>query len=403
MTSHPDDYPDLGSLVELREQLTLFRECSYDHSFLAANVELLQKVLLRGINTEAVFHEGVETLFAVTPFIYRLADQSAWQNITWDALIGALNLKDGTMQTKLLNVLSRFHMLEGKHELARQNVERALARAQEAQDDMALLWAYIRFFELLVYQPADFSRHEVIEQVLALAEKVNQPRSNVSLHYALAHFYNRWEDYERALGHGEMAYTYSRLYRDNQAMTRAAFLLVGICRANASLATRHFVKVAEALDETKLSVFDQVTILVQQSALYYEMGKPRAAADGYQDAIDLLKHIDRPVHLAACLQGQALAQIRLREFDKAQQNLEYAGEIWQKHGSAHEHANYRFTQGYLEAWRGNRKFALRLLHDALKLADEIVQPAARSNMQTAIREFIEQVEAGNLDDSHRLE
>jgi tetratricopeptide (TPR) repeat protein len=402
MDQSTNGYHDLGSLAYLREQLILFRACGDDHRSLAKSQDLLQKVISRSLNTDAAFHEGVATLLAVAPFIYRHDNQAVWQRLTWDALIGALNLKDGALQAQIMNVMSRFHMLEGKHQLARKNIETALARAREENNELALLWAYIRFFELLVYQPADFSRQEVVKKVLALAEKVHHPRTSTALHSALAHFYNRWGDYERALGHGQMAYALARQQRSNQEMIKAAYLLVGICRMSACPAAQHFLKVADAIDETRLSLIDQINVIAQHSALHYEMGLFQAAADGYQDAINLLEHLNRPMHLAASLQGLALAQIRLLRFEQAQNHLEQAEELWNQCGSAYEHAHLRFTQSLMEALRGNKRLALSLIDDALRYTDDMPDMASREQIRASIRIFKRRVETGQRleDDLH---
>ena len=403
MAQSPNGNHDLGSLSYLKEQLTHFRERNEDRSYLDQNQEHLQRVLSRSLNTDAAFHEGVATLLSVAHFIYRQDIQPVWQQITWDALLGALTLKDSALQAQIMNVMSRFNMLEGKHELARQNIEKALARAQEDDNDLALLWAYIRFFEYLVYQPADFSRHEVVKRVLALADRVNEPRTSFALHHALAHFYNRWGDYERALGHGQMAYILARRQHSNRDMLKACYVLVGICRINFSPAARHFLRVAESVDETHLSIIDQVSVLAQQCGLHYEMGQYQAAVDGYHDAIALLQHLNRPFHMASCLQGLALAEIRLKRYDDAQTHLEQAEELWKIYGSAYELAHLRFSQGFLEATRGKSRFALRLLGDALQMTDSIPDMASRDQIRDSIMEFIQRVETGKqLEDDPRL-
>jgi tetratricopeptide (TPR) repeat protein len=156
------------------------------------------------------------------------------------------------------------------------------------------------------------------------------------------------------------------------------------------------------VDTTRVPLFDKITAIAEESALYYEMGQMEAAAEGYKDAIRLLGKLPRPVHLAEYLQGLALAQIRLRQFDEAEANLTPAGEIWQKHGSPYELANYWFAYGILEAWRGNSALALDFLRDALARTEQIEQAVSRDHLRRLIQEFMGQVESGDLRDEHPL-
>lgn len=402
MDDVPECNQEFGSISEIRERLALFHRRRSDDKFLSANQHALQRLLFHSLHTGALYHDAVETLIAVSPFAYRQHDQSVWQQITEDALIGALNVRDGALQAQLLNLLSRYQMLEGKHELARKNIEQALSRAQEEKHELALLWAYIRFFELLVYQPQSFSRHEVINEVLALANRVNHPFSTVTLHYTLGQFYTRWEDYERALGHAQVAYALARRLQEPNSVFRTIYLLVGICRASFCPATRHFHKLTKTVDPARVPLFDQIAAIAQESALYYEMGQTEAAAEGYKDALRLLDNLPRPVHRADYLQGLALAQVRLRQFDDGEANLKRAGEIWEKHGSPRERAYHRYTYGVLEAWRGNTAAALAHLRAAMMLTEEIEQAVSRDHLRELIEEFIQQVESGDLKDEHRL-
>lgn len=394
--------PDFGSIPYLKEQLKLYRECSADNEFLKANQHLLQKVLLRGLNTDATFHEAVETLLAVTSFIHKQDDQTQWQRITWDALVGALNLRDSGLQAQILPTFSRFHLLEGKHQLARKTIENARDRALEMNNDAALLEAYIRLFELLFFQPTEISRHEVVEQVLQLAKKVNQIHLTIQLHYALAHFNNRWGDWERALGHGQFAYALARHNGDREYLARTAYLLVSICWLSSCPAAKHFLRVALTIDTSPLPIHDQVTALMHTGGLYYEMGNVAEAASGFAAAIKLLEPLNRPNYLAAAYQGLALAQIRLKQFDEAESNLLHAQKIWKKHGSALDIANLRFTQGFLEAWRGKQAFALEYLDEALALCSDIPDMASRDALRKLILETQQQIVDGTLGDSYRL-
>jgi hypothetical protein len=402
MDSLPVESSEFGSIANLKEQLTLFRECSSDHRFLLENQLVLQKLLSHTLNRDALFHDAVETLLAVAPFVHDQVDQSGWQRITWDALIGALNLRNGVLQAQIMNMLSRFHMLEGKHQLARENVNNALRRAQEENNEIALLWAYIRFFELLVYQPEDFSRTEVIKQVLALAYKIDQPHISIALHYALAHFYHRWGNYPQALGHGQMTYILARKWNDSQHLARAAYMLVTVCRVSLSKSAIHFLQVARTTDITQLPRHDYAAIKMHESALNLETGNLTAAAEGYSEAIKLFTELERPFHLASCFQSLALTQIRLAQFAEAQANLERAEELWQKCGSAYEFANFRFTQGYLEAWRGNKSFALVLLRDARQMTNAIPDMESRTQLRTCIEGFMGEVNQDRLNSSYRL-
>jgi tetratricopeptide (TPR) repeat protein len=393
---------EFGSIEYLKGQLTLFQECSADDSFLSDNQNRLAKVLFHSLNRDATFHDAVKTVFAIASFIYKQDDQSIWQRIAWDALVGALNLGDGILQAQIMTMLSRYHMLEGKHQLAKKTVEQALLRAQEENNDIALLWAYIRFFELFVYQPADFSRPLLIQQVLTLAEKVNQPSITVVLHHVLAHLYNRWGDWERAFGHGQMAYVIARQRHDDYEIARAAYVLVSICRQSVCRAFKHFFQVALTTDISKLHRHDYAWIIFQKSALDYEMGNLIPAIEGYQDALQIYEMLNRPRHIASCRYGLALAQIRLGEFREAQTNLELAEEIWLKSGSIYELAGLRFAQGYLEAWRGNRKLALTLLEAALLLTERIADMPVSNTLRKRILEVIEEAHAGKMKDTYRL-
>lgn len=402
MEQFPGELHEFGSIEYLKEQLKLYQECSADDEFLRANQHDLEKLLFHTLNTDATFHDAVDTLLSVAPFAHKQDDQTQWQRIAWDALVGALNLKDGGLQAQILTIFSRFHMLEGKHQLARQTIENARDRAREQKNDVALLLAYIRFFELLVFQPADFSRLEVIQQVLTLAEKVNQPHITIQLHYALAHFHCRWGDWQRGLGHGQVAYALASQCGDHHNLARAAYVLVTICRLSSCPAAKHFLRVAEFIDTSDLPLHDQMTMLMHKSGLYYEMGKVADAAAGYSQAIKLLENLKRPYYLASCLQGLALAQIRLKQFDDAQANLERAEEIWKQHGNASDHANLRFTQGFLEAWRGNKRFALALLDDAFTMSNDMPDMASRDSLRELILETKQQIADGTLEDVYRL-
>ena len=402
MEQVPSGNHEFGSIEYLKEQLKLFRECSTDEEFLKVNQNELEKLLFHTLNTDATFHEAVDTLFAVAPFVHKQDDQTQWHRIAWDALIGALNLKDGGLQAQILTIFSRFHMLEGKHQLALQSIENARDRAREQHNDVALLLAYIRFFELLFFQPTEISSLEVIQLVLKLADRVNQPHLNIQLHYALSHFNSRWSDWERALGHGQIAYALARQYDDQYNLARAAYLLVSICRLSSCPAAKHFLRVALALDISMLPAHDQMTALMHKSGLYYEMGSVAEAAAGYNDAIKLLENLKRPNYLAACYQGLALAQIRLKQFDEAESNLWRAQKIWKKHGSASDTANLRFTQGFLEAWRGNNTFALEYLDEALLLCNDIPSMASRDALRKLILETQQQIVGGTLEDVFRL-
>jgi tetratricopeptide (TPR) repeat protein len=402
MEHFPDGHHEFGSIEDLKELLKLFRECSGDNEFLEANQKQLEKLLSHTLNTDATFHEAVATLFAVAPFVHKQDDQSQWQRITWDALVGALNLKDGGLQAQILTIFSRFHMLEGNHNLARQSIVNARDRALEQNNEVALLLAYIRFFELFVFQPVDISRAEVVQPVLELASRVNQPHLSTQLHYALAHFNNHWGDRERALGHGQYAYVLARYHGDHDYLARTAYLLVTICRLSYCRAAKHFLQVALDTDFSSLPAHDQMTSLMHQSALYYEMGKLAEAADGYRAALKLTERLKRPYYRASCLQGLALAQIRLKQFADARTNLRRAGKIWKKHGNIMDSVNHRFTEGFLEAWQSNAPIALELLDDALEMCDEIPPMASRDALRKQILETRQHVLDGTLKDIFRL-
>ena len=402
MEQFPSGHHEFGSIDDLKEQLKLFRECSSDNEFLKANQKQLEKLLFHTLNTDATFHEAVDTLLAVAPFMHKQDDQTPWQRISWDALVGALNLKDGGLQAQILTIFSRFHMLEGNHNLARQSIEKARDRAIEQNNDVALLLAYIRFFELFVFQPVDISPSDVIQPVLELAARVNQPPLSTQLHYALAHFNNHWGDWERALGHGQCAYALARYYGDNDNLARAAYLLVTICRSSYCRAAKHFLQVALATDFSSLPAHDKMTSLMHKSALHYEMGKVAEAAEGYSAALKLTEMLKRPYYRASCLQGLALAQIRLRQFDDAGANLRRAGKLWKRHGSTLDRASHRFTEGFLEAWQGNDLIALELFDDALVMCDDIPAMASRDALRKLILETRQHIVDGVVEDVYRL-
>lgn len=402
MDQFPTGHHEFGSIADIRARLQFFRQCRSDHDYLAEHQSILHKLLFHSLNTHAVYHDAVETLVAVSPFAYRQVDQTIWQRITEDALLGALDLGDRALQAKVLNLLTHYQIQEGRRELARKNVEQALTRALEENDELVLLWAYIRFFEILVFQPRPFSRHELIGEVLTLAERVNHAFSTATLHYTLGQFYMGCEDYERALGHAQVAYAIARRLQEPGSLIRSVYALVSICRTSGCAAAVHFLKVAKSLDTARVSVFDQITAIMQESALYYEMGQLEAAAEGYRDAIRLLQGPQRPMHLAQCLNGLALAQMHLRQFDKAEASLDEAGKIWDEIGSAYEIANDRFFRGMLEAARGNHATAIRLLDDALLLTNQVEQTISRDGLRRQIVEFMQQVAAGELKDERWL-
>jgi tetratricopeptide (TPR) repeat protein len=145
-----------------------------------------------------------------------------------------------------------------------------------------------------------------------------------------------------------------------------------------------------------------MTALMHKSGLAYEMGKVAEAADGYSAAVKLLENLKRPNYLAAGYQGLALAQIRLKQFDEAESNLRRAQKILKKHGSPSDTANLRFTQGFLEAWRGNYTFAHEYLDEALLLCNDIPSMASRDVLRARILEIQQQITDGTLQDVYRL-
>lgn len=402
MEQFPVGHHELGSIEDLKEQLRLFRECSTDNEFLKANQQHLETLLSHTLNTDATFHEAVETLLAVAPFVHKQDDQSPWQRLTWDALVGALNLKDGGLQAQVLTVFSHFQMVEGNHRAARQSIENARERALEQNNEVALLLAYIRFFEFFVFEPRDITPADVVQPVLELAARVNEPHLSTQLHYALAHFYNQWGDAERALGHGEVAYALARYHGDKDNLARAAYLMVTICRLRYLRVAKHFLQVALTTDFSSLPAHDKMTSLMHTSAMYYEMGKFEEAAAGYSAALKLTERLKRPYYRASCFQGLALAQIRLKRFDDARVNLYRAGKIWAKRGNPYDLANHRFTQGYLEGWAGNRDIALELLDEAVMLCDDIPSMASRDALRKQILDTRQQIVDGTLEDFYRI-
>jgi tetratricopeptide (TPR) repeat protein len=145
-----------------------------------------------------------------------------------------------------------------------------------------------------------------------------------------------------------------------------------------------------------------MTTLMHKSAFYYEMGSVAEAAAGYSAALKLAENLKRPNHLASCLQGLALAQIRLQQFDDARANLRRAEKIWKKHGSPSDIANLRFTQGFLEAWYGNNPVALEILDEALVMCDNSPTMASRDTLRQLILETRQHIVDGSLEDVYRL-
>jgi hypothetical protein len=93
----------------------------------------------------------------------------------------------------------------------------------------------------------------------------------------------------------------------------------------------------------------------------------------------------------------------LRQFEDAQTHLERAEELWKMCGSAFEWASLRFSQAFLEAIRGDSRFALRLLEDAMHLTDNIPDMASRDDIRESILIFKQRVETGQrLEDDPRL-
>lgn len=342
------------------EWLASLKSKSPDSGWLMQHEGNLLDSIQCGLNTPPLFHDAVELLLVVFPLFVSVRGRARlWWPLLLDALGGAQDLRDRTMQIQILTRLGESYSIFGQQAAAQNAFLLAIEHARSQHADDLLLAAYIGLARVQSFHLNQQFDEAVLHQLAALSRTVADRTLQATAYQMLATGMNSMGAGAAALGYAQTAFSYWRSQRNFLPMGQTAFVMAVIHRK-----LGRFV-IAEACLHVAQAAFARTSYTRQYGLSAYEegvhclkQGQPETAEQWFNLSLNEFLGLDSPYDVALARHALALAQTDLKQFDTARQNLRQVIVQWEHLHNQFELASAYQALAYLEGLAGNLAAAL---------------------------------------------
>jgi tetratricopeptide (TPR) repeat protein len=367
----------------LSQELAEIRQLAEDHSLrLWSESRYVQTVIQQGLARESHYDRAVEAIFAMIGFTTTEASTQIWFEPIVELVEQHASRTSKTFETGFCEVTRAFRKSAGTY---------VTLNALPITNVYDLFEAYIKLIKLLTYRQGIDVSPALFDQVHGVNKRLNDRIENARLQQTLALYYTHNSDFELAERYALLAYTESEFLDDAGGIADAACTLAIIYRSGPRFQRADFY-IQRAIDRVPTDSLDKryATLYYEHAANAYRQDKFELALSNYRRALRIYEAYEAAYQIAMTQQAMAQAHLHLGEFSQAETCLKFARNAWVNLGNWYEHVNSFFVEADLEFQRGNRKLALKLLHQTIDRAyTELGNTLARQRLIDLITEHIE--------------
>ncbi|MEO8393818.1 MAG: tetratricopeptide repeat protein [Chloroflexota bacterium] len=348
--SDPDEY--------LSRDLIDIRETAEENPLsLRGESTRMTEVIRRGLLSNFHYYPTVEAIFYTLSVATTDTEAKDWFDPILD-LVDQHPIAEGKgFESGFREVLLTFRDLVG--------VYGALDSARPRVVD-ALLQAYIRLVQLLVYKPSLRVPHALFEQALNVSKRLNDHIEKDKLYQAIALYSTHNSEFETAERYALLAYNDAEFIDDAERIVDAACTLAIVYRFQMRFQKADFY-VLKAINRVQSQKPDVrfATVYYENGVYCYRHDKFELSRSYYERALAIFEEYEAVYQIA--MTNHALAQnyIYLKDFAKAEALLQLARRSWQQLDNNYDWVNSIFVEGDLELKRGNRLLGIQIMRRAI--------------------------------------
>lgn len=362
-----------------------------DFHWVNRNVELLYEAIEDGLNNHHLVHDAIEAINILFPCVSQRDDYQRWDNLFYEALNHASNLRDSELKTQLWARLGENFLKYGARKEADNAFEQANIHAAESQSPELLVRGYIGSLrQAAIYNRGDFA--EFVQEILRLCRDITDTELLASTNSALALAYTFRHETNPALEYGRIAFVMWHGLQNHAQKAEVAYMMAEACRMVGRFdeAKRYSQLGKDSLSETDSARKTAAVFAYQTGALHLMSEQDYTNAEvQLRAAVNELSDLNFPYLIGATHHALGLTLIELGKFAEAWVSLKTAWAIWRRLENEHEGANVCHAIGYLAEKQGKLDQAQRFYLRAHRLAKQLPDSPARQLLLNDIEDDLD--------------
>ncbi len=346
-------------------ELPDLQEHRHDYEWLDEHFSDIFSQTRGALQHDAYAIRGIEMLNLVMPYALTRSDFSRWENVLYDALLHAMELKDQEAQIQIWSHLGSCFLQSAKFRNATGTLQNAFEKIERSTSPETRLIARIGMLRAkTVFETSDIDAF--IAETLADAQQIADDYLLGKLHHTLAKAYTHQAETRRAFGHAQTALGFWYRLGNTKEQQDTVMALAEICW----VAKRYEQadRLLRLISNHTADRYNAAIYTYQEGCILLERNELDQALRHFERGLLLFKDLDARYMIAASSHALALVQTLLKDFSSARINLHNALVLWQQSDVLFQQANAVFAWGFLEENAEEFAAARKMYTEALELA-----------------------------------
>jgi tetratricopeptide (TPR) repeat protein len=396
-TKYNDYRISTADLVELRNKVQMIAEnllvqvpTHYrDPGWIEENADLLYETIDQALQNSQSVGQAVDCLLTIFPQLLGREDLRRWARLIQMAYKSVRGESPSDVPDQVSIGVYVLNRREKKP------IKTKRRRRQQRIHPHEMFEMYLSLLMTQYYHQSEALTPERITGALEFGRTVNDPFLYHKLYQTLAFIYNQRGEFDRALDHARLAFTYWG-QQDHPVETALTAFAMG----SAFQGKQEFAQAREWL-ETAADIFARSDypaqyglVALETACLYLWTEEYEAAIQWAEIALREFQAIERVFHVGLAYHWLGVAQGYLGRYDEALDNLDRSAEIWLELDNRPQFLHQEHSRAYIEARMGQTDKALERLHRTLEESQTLPDSAWKSYRIERLQKLIQIIENG---------